>query len=255
MNESGGPIATRLRPIFRDLKTPQVGLLALATDHAIEREVRQVLGPEVSIHVSRAASENLYNVDTLVGIAAGLEQAASLLLPGTRLSVLAYGCTSGTIAYGEPRTLELLRRLRPGAEATTPISAALAAFAYLEARRIALLTPYPRAVHEVVAQFLLEQGLDLTASIYLDVDRDSDISDVSEETLSNAIAECARTDCDAVFVSCTSLNIVGKIDELEARTGKTIVSSNQALAWHMMRLIDHQRSAPTCGRLTRSISA
>lgn len=41
---------------------------------------------------------------------------------------------------------------------------------------------------------------------------------------------------DGVFVSCTSLRTMKIIGDVESRLYKPIISSNQALAWHMMRL-------------------
>ena len=49
-------------------------------------------------------------------------------------------------------------------------------------------------------------------------------------------------DAEAVFLSCTNLRTLGVLAEIEAMTGKLALSSNQAMAWHMMQLagIDHR---------------
>ena len=54
----------RLLPAsFEARKCVDIGLLALATDHAIESEVRRVLwSDEVCLHVSRLASSNIVNM-------------------------------------------------------------------------------------------------------------------------------------------------------------------------------------------------
>ena len=45
-----------------------------------------------------------------------------------------------------------------------------------------------------------------------------------------------ETGCDAVFLSCTNLRTLNVIPEIEARIGKPVLSSNQVLAWHLLRL-------------------
>ena len=51
-----------------------------------------------------------------------------------------------------------------------------------------------------------------------------------------AHAALGRGEVDAVFLSCTNLRTLDVIDEIEAELGLPVVSSNQALAWHMAQL-------------------
>jgi maleate isomerase len=39
-----------------------------------------------------------------------------------------------------------------------------------------------------------------------------------------------------IFMSCTNLRTLGVIDEVSQMLGKPVLSSNQALAWHMAQL-------------------
>ena len=241
----------RLLPAsFEARKCVDIGLLALATDHAIESEVRRVLSSdELCLHVSRLASSNTVNMQNLAGIAEGIEAACSLLLPETSLSVIAYGCTSGTVAAGEERILGTLKQLRPGCWPTTPITAARAAFDALKVSRLSVLTPYPREVHLAVVNHLKGHGLDIVQSAYLGVSEDLRITEISSDSLEAAIDELSDDDSDAIFVSCTALRVVANIAQLERRAGKPIVTSNQALAWHCLRLCGLDVKVPGYGRL------
>ena len=49
------------------------------------------------------------------------------------------------------------------------------------------------------------------------------------------ILEIGKNDCDAVFISCTNLKTFKIIDEAERLLNKPVVSSNQAMIWHMFR--------------------
>ena len=76
-----------------------------------------------------------------------------------------------------------------------------------------------------------------------------------------AIAAAAKqvasaADCDAIVISCTNLRCLRVIPGIEAQTGVPVISSNQALAWHMLRLAGVTESQPQFGRLfTQALAA
>ena len=45
-----------------------------------------------------------------------------------------------------------------------------------------------------------------------------------------------RADADAIFVSCGALRTLEVVAEIEARAGKPVVCSNQAMIWDCLRL-------------------
>ncbi len=92
----------------------------------------------------------------LAAFRATLEEvsAADLILPGSDLDVVAYGCTSASMAIGEEKVFDKIRSVRPGARCTTPITAAFAAFRALGASRIGILTPYRADVNRIVAAYV-----------------------------------------------------------------------------------------------------
>jgi maleate isomerase len=239
-----------VQPSFETRACADIGLFALASDHAIESEVSRLLPPdEACLHVSRLVSSNSVSMQNLAGIAEGIETACSVLLPGSPLSVIAYGCTSGTVAAGEPRILEMLKRSKPGAAPTTPITAARAAFKALGISDLSVLTPYPREVHLAVVQHLESHGLNIVRSAYFGVSEDRRITEIDSESLESAIDELAHGDGRAIFVSCTALRVVADIARLERKTGKIILTSNQALAWHCLRLSGIDRAVRDYGCL------
>jgi len=46
----------------------------------------------------------------------------------------------------------------------------------------------------------------------------------------------ARDGVEAVFASCTNLRSMAVIDAAEAALGKPVVTSNQAMFWHLLQL-------------------
>ena len=51
------------------------------------------------------------------------------------------------------------------------------------------------------------------------------------------------------MISCTNLRCLRIIPRIEARTGIPVISSNQALGWHMLRLAGVNERMPAFGRL------
>jgi len=242
--------STRVPAGFEPRPFADIGLLALATDHAIDSEVRLPLPAGATcVHTSRMASANQFDMTSLARIFDDIERACGVLLPETKLSAIAYGCTSGTVAAGEQRIIDALNRLKPGTAATTPVTAALAAFKALDISEISLLTPYSREVHEAIDRFLRERGIAIAKSVYFDVNEDNRITAISGDSLLSAIVGLARESAAPIFVSCTALRIVGRIAQLEKRSERIIVTSNQALAWHCLRLVGNRRAIPGYGRL------
>src|SRR6185312_1301029 len=221
-------------------------------DHAIESELRLFLPPErATIYATRVALPDRYDLASLRATAVGLSAAAALLVPGSPLDVLAYGCTSATVAIGEAAVIERLRRDRPGLPCTTPITAAMAAFGHLGVARVALLTPYLWAVHEAIAAFLREHGILVSDQTHLGIDSDAAISRVTPAQLRDAVRRLRLADADAIFLSCTSLRTATMIDALEAETERPVISSNQALAWHCLQLAGRTVDLGFGGRLLR----
>ena len=245
---------TQAQQVNPDAGLCRIGLIALASDHAIEDELRHFLSPAVArVATTRIPNADRYDATTLAANAAEFEAAAQLILPAGRLHVLAYGCTSGTVAIGEAEVRRRLQRARPGAEVTTPISAAKAGLSALGARRIALLTPYPPGLHGMVADHLRQHGFALSDEKGLGVDTDAGITAIPERALIEASLALQRTDAEAVFLSCTALLTAGVVEILEARLGLPVVTSNQALAWHALRLAGSKATLPGRGQLLRTV--
>ena len=138
---------------------------------------------------------------------------------------------------GEARVDELIRDVHPAAKTTNPLSASKAALLALGIRRIALVTPYSIDVTLQLQESLSTAGFEINAVATFDQMDDFTVARISANSILNAILEIGkRDDCDGVFVSCTSLRTMQIIGDAETKLGKPVISSNQALAWHMMRL-------------------
>src|SRR6266851_8872860 len=132
-----------------------VGLLALAGDSVIEEELRTMISyPEVRWCSTRLAYGRDLSPDVVSRLAEQIPGAVPLLMPGERLDVIVFGCTSGAIALGIDRLHGLIRRARPGTYSIDPVTAAVQGLAALKVHRVGLLTPYSDRVNAAVAEYL-----------------------------------------------------------------------------------------------------
>jgi len=231
-----------------------IGLVVLATDQTLEHEFRAMLRLDgVAYYESRIPNSSTINPTTLAAMERDLTGVAALILPGSKLDVVGYGCTSGTVVIGEEQVFARIRAAHPGIACTTPITAAVAGMKALGVRRIALLTPYVDAVNRLLRDFILARGLAVPVVGSFNHDEDREVARITTDSVKAAVRSlAAEPSVDGVFVSCTSLRVAAIVEELEAELGKPVTSSNHALAWHCLRLAGCNDVVPGFGRLFRT---
>jgi maleate isomerase len=229
-----------------------IGLVALATDHVCELDLREVIPQDrLPLYVSRIAFAPEITVATLGAMRDGITGAAELILAGGRIDVLAYGCTSGTMVIGEEEVFARLRAARPGVACTTPPTAALAALRALKLARIAVLTPYTEGVNRLVHGYFTERGIDIAAFGAFNKESDAEVAAIAPASILAAAKALDAPDIDGLFLSCTGMRALDIVEALEEHLGKPVVTSNQALAWHALRLAGHAAPIAGFGRLLR----
>jgi maleate cis-trans isomerase len=66
-------------------------------------------------------------------------------------------------------------------------------------------------------------------------------------------ARACRPEADALLCSCTAWRSVEAAEEIERRTGKPVVTSNQASIWMTLRRLGHTEPIAGFGRLLQSL--
>lgn len=228
-----------------------IGLVVLATDQTVEHEFRQIIRHDgVGLYESRILNDNDITPETLRAMQSRLAPAADLILPGVPLDVVAFGCTSASMEIGEDGVFAELRKVRPEAKFTNPVTAAFAAFKTLGMRRIALLTPYSQAINANLRAYFEGRGVGVAAmGTFLRTD-DREAARIATDSIRDAaIKASASPDVDGVFISCTSLQVASIAQAAEAVSGKPLLSSNLVMAWHCLRLAGIDDPQPEFGRL------
>ena len=239
-----------LRPDIIKTINPRIGLIALSTDFTIEQDYRSICHQlPVDIFVNRIPFENPLNHENYLKMAHHIGDVSAQILPSEDIDIVAYGCTSGTIAIGAERIKQEVNNSKPNAKVTTPITAAIKAFNYLGIKKIAVLTPYPKDVNETVFNYLNENNLTIDSFSSFNLEYDSEIAQVSLESLQKEIAKIDLSNVDGLFVSCTALKIVDVLDKIEKLQNTTIISSNQAIIWDCLRSVGIDTKIKGYGKL------
>lgn len=225
-----------------------IGMIVLQTDETLETELRSVIPRDVSLLHSRIPMQGEVTPETLAAMHAALPEAARLLPATAKPDVVAYACTSGATVIGRENVAAAIHKHHPGADTTDPMSAVVAALTALGAKRIGLLTPYLPEVSAQMRALLEGEGFEIAAFASFEQQEDAVVARISEASTLAAMKSMPAV--DAIFASCTSLRAFGIIDEAEAATGTAVISSNSALAWHVLRLAGVQENCGP-GRLFR----
>ncbi|MEM7195675.1 MAG: Asp/Glu racemase [Pseudomonadota bacterium] len=227
----------------------RIGLCALSTDYCIEQDLRRMIPDTVEIFTNRIAYRNPLTVENLRAMEGDIERTAENILPGQGFDVGIYGCTSGTAAIGFDRIRNLIQRSNPGALVTTPLHALVAATTALNISSLSVLTPYNREMNESVVENLRENGIDVINLTGLGFEVDIDATKVPLDTLRQLAVQTFNQSADALFISCTNFRASLVVDDIEKQIGKPVLSSNQCVAWHALKLLDCDFSTQGFGSL------
>ncbi|KZB81329.1 maleate cis-trans isomerase family protein [Amycolatopsis regifaucium] len=133
------------------------------------------------------------------------------------------------------RVLGSMREAAGGRPVTMSPDALDAALAVLEARRIAVITPYPPVGDDPVSRFFTGSGYDLLGVQGLGAPSPLQISHVSETGLRDAVKEIDGADVEAIVQVGTNVAMARLAAAAEFWLGKPVVSNNVALYWHALR--------------------
>ena len=242
-----------LKPIIQNTTNPRIGVITLSTDFTIEQDFRKICHSlPIDIFFNRIPFINPLNHENYLKMAEHIPEVSQQILPGEKIDVIAYGCTSGTIAIGEEHISSQVQRSKPEAKVTTPITASLKAFKKLNLKNIAVLTPYPKDVNVTVSDYLSKNNLTIDSFNSFNLNYDSEIAQVSLESLKESIGNIDLEKVDGLFVSCTALKIVDILDQVEKKFNTTVISSNQAIIWDCLQLLDMNVKISGYGKLFNS---
>jgi len=228
-----------------------LGVIVLETDETLEPEFARMMAMDgIALYHSRIPMVSDIRPETLGRMQRDLPASVQLLPASLDFDVIGYGCTSGAAVIGSDNIARAVQSVFPNAQVTDPLAAIIAAAQALGARRLGFITPYLPEVSQQMRLALEQTGFEIAAFGSFEESDDRVVARITEKAIIAAASHVAdQASCDAMVISCTNLRCLRIIPEIEARIGIPVISSNQALGWHMLRLGGINERMPALGRL------
>lgn len=213
----------------------RIGMMVPSGNVIAEPQIRAMLPEGVVVYTTRLPLTGSSDSELLL-MADGVETAASLLADA-RVDLIAFNCTAVSTFSTELEADIRSRIMGTAGRPTTATSQALvAALAAFEARRVVLLTPYIPAVNAREVDFLQQAGFEVLSEAGLNLNLSSEMAAVAAETWIEMARQHRDDRADAYLISCTAIRSAEVIDRIEQELARPVVTSNQALVWHCLRL-------------------
>ncbi len=231
----------------------RIGLIVPANNSLIEPELWSVMPEGVSLHATRVHAKGDMTPEAVRQNTAHALRAADELAQ-TEVDIIAYADMAPTFIM-EPGWNDAKNETVNatfGTKCTTAWVALQAALGALEARSIALLTPYPSEIHALAVPYLRQTGYTLTDDKTLDIRGMRDVPCVDRTRILEAVSGLDLENADALVILATDLPTFSVIEEIEKTHGVPVVTSNQTLLWHTLRSVGNESSVGGLGQLLRN---
>jgi maleate cis-trans isomerase len=213
----------------------RLGIIVPSGNVIAEPQIHAMLPPGVAAYVTRLPLQGSGEAE-LLAMPAHVESAARLLAHA-RVDAIVFHCTAVStysLALGETIRQQIAHTSGLPAFATS--DAIVRALAAMRARKIVLLTPYIEAVTEREVAFLAGHGVQVLQQDSLGIDTNTEMGRLAPQTFVDMAQRNRRDDADAYFLSCTAIRSAEIIDMLEDLLQRPVLTSNQAMVWHALRM-------------------
>ncbi len=216
----------------------KLGLIVLQSDITIEDEFRYYFDKtKVSILANRIPFENEVTIETLKAMEAHIKNTMQLFPIDASFDAVGYGCTSGALHIGHEAIQQIVSAERSVKAVTNPMRAAIAAMKSIKAKKIAYLSPYSKVVSQTMIDEFNNNDINVVEAATFNEPQDKIVGRISPESIVEGAMQLAKqANVDAIFISCTNMKAASVIPIIEQATGVCVISSNQALAWHLATL-------------------
>jgi len=233
----------------------RLGLVVLQSDETIEPELACISSTltGVALHHCRIPSAPEVTTESLQKMHAHLPAAVSVFPDGGSFNAIGYGCTSGATVIGEQAVANAIQSVYPGVQVTNPLTALKAACQAMGINRLGIITPYEQQVTSALCEHLADNGLQITSVQSFEQTNEAIVARIKPASVLSALttlkSSAENASCDAWFVSCTNLRMAEITDAAEKLLGVPVLSSNQVLAWHLLRTAGITDPLPNWGKL------
>jgi maleate cis-trans isomerase len=237
----------------------RIGVIVPSTNTTCEADYQMVVPRGITVHGQRLwLTNDALGEEGMNRMNAEIETGARYLATA-RVDVIAYGCTTGSFYRGpgwDREMVEMIQRTA-GVPAIATSPSVVEALRSFGARRISVATPYPEWNNQQLRRYLEAMGfevLNLAAEPVAAASGNQGINEQDPAVVADFASAACRPEADALLCSCTAWRSVEAVGEIERRTGKPVVTSNQASLWACLRALGVTDRIEGFGRLLAGLS-
>jgi maleate isomerase len=240
----------------------RIGQIVPSSNTTMETEIpamlraREQIRPErFTFHSSRMRMRHVSAEELAIMDAASDRCAAELT--DARVDILGYACLVAIMAMGPGyhRVSQDRLRKRTRAEgADIPVissaGALLEGLERLGAKRIALVAPYMKPLTKMVVDYIEAEGVSVVDYVALEIPENLEVGCHDVKLLPAIAGGLNYGTVDAIVLSaCVQMPSLGVIAQVEAMTGKPVLSAAVATTYAILRQLELDRIVPGAGAL------
>jgi len=201
----------------------------------MEHEFSEMLPKGFSVHSCRLGLKEV-TLKALREMEEELEKETKKLADA-KVDVIGYGCTSGSLYKGLNHDKILEKKIEDlsGIPAVATAGAVIEALKTLNAKKVAVATPYIDEINLLERNFLSQNGFQVVDLKGLGIRDNLEIGKLSSEVAYELVMQLNYKAADTVFISCTNFPTIDIIQKLENTIKKPVLSSNTATLWAMLK--------------------
>ncbi|EAY30238.1 maleate cis-trans isomerase family protein [Microscilla marina] len=222
----------------------RIGVIVPSSNTNLEPDCALLVPAGITLHFTRVGGYDVDDVpdgDEMRRFAlAGLDDALTLLIAAD-INVIAYGCTSATLASGFEFDQQFQKQManKTGVPAVTAAGAIIEALKTLHISRIAFTSPYVAELNQDAIRFISTCGFEVVNHFSVGESYSSrEMREVTPDTIYKFGLQADHPEAEALVISCTDFRALEALTALERDLGKPVITSNQAMMYAILTRMD-----------------
>ena len=229
----------------------RIGVIVPSVNTVVEPWFSRVCPPGVTVHAARMFLDNNLTADALMRMDRdeGLRGVKQIM--SCKPASVAYCCTASSIVQGLEYDGRLNHELNQaaGVPAFTATSGIIEALHAVGAKRIAVCSPYTKAIDDAEHVFFSAAGFEILGSAHLGIADAFALADPTPDDIYALWQKSWHAGADASLITCLNINSQDVIERIEAESGKPVITSTQATLWKLLRAAGVQDAISGYGKL------
>ncbi|MEC1522799.1 aspartate/glutamate racemase family protein [Neobacillus niacini] len=244
-------------------KEYRLGLIVPSSNTTMEKEIpamllsREQIEPQetFTFHSSRmrmmhVTKEELAKMDTA-------SDRCALELSDARCDALAYACLVAIMSQGpgyhcisEDRLSAIAKENGTAVPVVSSAGALIEGINALEAKKVAIITPYMKPLTKLVVDYIESTGIEVTDSISLEVSDNLEVGKLDPLNLINIVDNLNISNADAVVLSaCVQMQSLPAIQKVQDKINLPVLSAATSTVYKLLKELKLNPIVPNAGYL------